>query len=213
MALTGDEVRDLYGRCAMARKRLQELALRAVPRERVMEEMRRLGLSLDAEMGQVSEEEFAYAFDLAIYTAPPGRSRAIDRTARQHARLPGEAALVLNALSHSWLSVFRVLDRHSEEGLIAEDTLLGGEVWLVDQGLAEAAAAGSILASRVGRVQGFCITCGVVAMLDEERLAGIRGVLGRSGVTAEALVEDPRFARMMWQDGLGSRIGGGREFG
>ncbi|MCB4823338.1 hypothetical protein [Roseicella aerolata] len=207
MAMTGDEIRDIYGRCAAARQRLQEMAVRVTPREKVLEQMKRLGLSMDAEMGQVSEEELAYAFDLAIYTAPPGRSRAIDRVARQHARLPGEGALVLNALTHSWLSIFRVLDRHPEEGLIAEDALLGGEVWLVDQNIAETAPPGTIFASRIGRVWGFCISCGVVATLDEDRLAGVRGVLERGGVAAEELVADTRFATMMWQDGLGFRIG------
>lgn len=207
MAMTGDEIRDFYGRCAAARQRFQDMAVRALPRDKVMEQMRRLGLSLDPELGQVSDEELSYAFDLAIYTAPAGRSRAIDRVARQHARLPGEAALVLNALSHSWLSVFQVLDRHPEEGLILEDALLGGEVWLADRSIAETAQPGTILASRIGRVWGFCISCGVVATLDENRLAGIRGVLRQGGVPAGELVADPRFAAMMWQDGLGFRIG------
>jgi hypothetical protein len=172
--MTGDEIRDFYGRCAAARQRLQEMAVQAQPREKVLEQMRRLGVALDPDMGQPSPEELGYAFDLAIYTAPPGRSRAIDRVARQHARLPGEGALVLNALSHSWLSIFRVLDTHPEEGVIAEDALLGGEVWLVDQDLGESAPPGAIIASRVGRVWGFCITCGVVAGLDEDRLAGVQ---------------------------------------
>lgn len=207
MAMTGDEIRDFYGRCAAARMRLQDLAVRATPKEKVVEQMKRLGLSLDPEMGQVSDEELAYAFDLAIYTAPPGRSRAIDRVAKQHARLPGEGALVLNALTHAWLSIFRVLDRHPEEGLILEDALLGGEVWLVDQNIAETAPPGTIIASRVGRVWGFCISCGVVATLDEARLAGVKAVLERGGVPAEELVVDPRFATMMWQDGLGFRVG------
>ncbi|MDO9712162.1 hypothetical protein [Paracraurococcus lichenis] len=207
MAMTGEEIRDFYGRCAEARTRLQELALHAVPKAKVLEQMQRLGLNLDPEVGQASEEELAYAFDLAVYTAPPGRSRAIERVARQHARLPGEGALVLNALTHSWLSIFRVLDRHPEEGLILEDALLGGEVWLVDHAIAETAPPGTIVASRIGRVWGFCITSGVVAVLDEGRLAGIRGVLERGGVGAEDLIVDPRFAQALWRDGLGFRVG------
>ncbi|MCO6415297.1 hypothetical protein JYK14_03780 [Siccirubricoccus sp. KC 17139] len=203
MAMSAEEIRDFYGRCAAARQRLQELALRALPREKIREQIQRLGLSLDEEMGQTSGEELAYAFDLAIYTAPPGRSRAIDRVARQHARLPGEAALVLNALTRSWLSVFRVQDRHPEEGLLLEDALLGGEVWLVDQNLAETAPPGTVFASRIGRVGGFAITTGVMAPLDEAMLGGIQGMLRQGGVEAAALVEDPRFARAMWQRALG----------
>ena len=204
--MDGDEIRAFYARCAAARARFQDMAVRSVPREKLAEQMGHLGLSVD-EMGQVSDEELAYAFDLAVYTALPGRSRAIDRVVKQHARLPGEAALVLNALGRSWLSIFHVLDRHPEEGLILEDALLGGEVWLVDQGIAEAAPPGTIIASRVGRVCGFAISCGVVAAVDEARLAGIRSVLDRGGVPAEELVADPRFARTMWQQGLGFRIG------
>lgn len=206
--MNGDEIRDFYGRCAAARQRFQDMAVRATPREKVLEQMQRLGLSVDQEMGQVSDADLAYAFDLAVYTAPPGRSRAIDRVVKQHARLPGEAALVLNALSRSWLSIFRVLDRHPEEGLLAEDLLLGGEVWLVDQALGEIAPPGTILASRVGRVLGFCITCGVIAALNEHRLASVRGVLAQGALASEDLVADPRFARMLWQDGLGFRIAG-----
>jgi len=206
MAMTGDEIRDFYARCAAARARFQDLAVRSVPREKVAEQMRRLGLSVH-EMGQVSDAELAFAFDLAVYTAPPGRSRAIDRIAKQHARLPGEAVLVLNALTRSWLSIFRVLDRHPEEGVIAEDALLGGEVWLVDQGIAESAPPGSVIASRVGRVCGFAIACGVVAALDEDRLAGVLAVMTRSGVSGEELTADPRFALSLWQQGLGSHLG------
>lgn len=207
MAMTGDEIRDFYARCAAARARLQELALRAMPQAKVLEQMQRLGLNLDPEVGQASEEELGYAFDLAVYTAPAGRSRAIDRVAKQHARLPGEGALVLNALTHAWLSIFRVLDRHPEEGLILEDALLGGEVWLVDHALSEGVPPGAVIASRIGRVWGFCITCGVAATLDEGRLAGIRGVIDRGGVAAKDLIADPRFAQTLWRDGLGFRVG------
>ncbi|MFZ4407559.1 MAG: hypothetical protein ACOYOH_09465 [Paracraurococcus sp.] len=202
MALTGDAIREFYARCAAARARFQDLAVRSVPREKVAEQMKRLGLSVH-EMGQVSDAELGFAFDLAVYTAPPGRSRAIDRVAKQHARLPGESALVLNALTRSWLSIFRVLDRHSEEGVIVEDALLGGEVWLVDQGIAETAPPGSVIASRIGRVCGFAIACGVVAAIDEDRLGAVLGVMARGGVAAEDLVADPRFALSLWQQGLG----------
>ncbi|MEN0073380.1 MAG: hypothetical protein AAGC69_03300 [Paracraurococcus sp.] len=207
MAMTGDEIRDFYARCAAARQRFQDMAVQSLPKQKVLEQMERLGLALDPEMGQVSDAELAYAFDLAIHTSAPGRSRAIDRVVRRHASLPGEAALVLNALGRAWLSIFRVLDRHPEEGLILKDELLGGEVWLVDQSIAETAPPGTVIASRIGRVLGFCISTGVVAELDENRLAGINAIISRSGVAAETLLEDPRFATMMWQDGLGFRIG------
>jgi hypothetical protein len=207
MNLSADELRDFFGRCAKARQRFQELAVQAVPRPKLMEHAERLGIAVEDEMAQPSEEELAFAFDLAIYTAPPGRSRAIDRVAKQHARLPGEAALVLNGLSRSWLSVFQVLGPHPEAGFILEDTMLGGEAWVVDELLAEQAEPGTVLATRLARVCGFAITCGVVSVLDEAMLARLRQVVAGGEVDAQELVEAPRFAQNMWLHALGSRVG------
>ncbi|TCZ64068.1 hypothetical protein [Roseicella aquatilis] len=212
MAMTGDEIRDFYERSARARQRLQDMAVQATPQAKVLEQAKRLGLAVEDEMAQPSEEDLAYAFDLAIYTAPPGRSRAIDRVARQHARLPGEAALVLNGLTRSWISVFRVIGPHPEAGLILEDALLGGEVWVVDDLLAENGEPGTVLAARLGRIWGFAITCGVLALLDEKMLAGFSGILARGGVNAADLVDDPRFARAMWERALGFHLGQSFEF-
>lgn len=212
MAMTGDEIRELHDRSVAARRRLQELAVQATPRAKLLEQAKRLGLPVEDEMAQPSEEDLAYAFDLAIYTAPPGRSRAIDRVARQHARLPGEAALVLNGLTRSWLSVFQVVGPHPEVGLILEDTLLGGEVWVVDDLLAENGEPGTVFATRLGRIWGFAITCGVVSVLDDKMLAGFKGVIARGGVDPKDLVDDPRFARAMWEHALGFHLGQSFEF-
>ena len=140
-----------------------------------------------------------------MYSAPPGRSRAIDRVAKRHAALRTEASLVLNALGRSWFSVFRVLGHHPEVGLVLEDALLGGEVWVLDEALAEQSEAGAVLATRLGRVSGFAITCGVVAGLDAAALAAFRAaILG--GVSAAELTEDPRFAEAIWKRALGFRV-------
>ena len=207
MALTSDELRDFFGRCAKARRRFQELAVQAVPRPKLLEHAGRLGLSVEDEMAQPSEEELAFAFDLAIYTAPPGRSRAIDRVAKQHARLPGEAALVLNGLSRSWLSVFQVIGPHPEVGFILEDVMLGGEAWVVDEALAENAEPGTVLVTRLARIAGFAITCGVVSVLDEAMLARLKQLVRGGEVDPAELVGEPRFAERMWLHALGSRVG------
>ncbi|MBL6078020.1 hypothetical protein JMJ56_08385 [Belnapia sp. T18] len=198
-----DDLRAAWTRHAAARQRFLEMAAHVVPPAKLAEQARRLGLQLDRELAQVGEEELAYAIDLAIYAAPPGRSRAIDRIARQHARLTTEAALVLNALSHAWLSIFRVEDNHPDAGLLLEDTLLGGQVWVLDEGLAEAAEPGSIVATRLGRVHGYAITTGVHLVLDEPALASIREVLARGGLAPAELLEDTRFTEGLWRRALG----------
>lgn len=198
-----DELRSAWTRHAAARQRFQEMAARALPLPKLAEQARRLGLEVDRELAQVGEAEMAFAIDLAIYTAPPGRSRAIDRVVRQHGKLRGEAVLVLNALSRAWLSIFHVQGTHPEAGLLLEDALLGGEVWVLDEGLAEAAEPGSIVATRLGRVLGYAITTGVHTVLDEMTLAGIREALRRAGADPLDLISDPRFAEGLWRRALG----------
>jgi hypothetical protein len=198
-----DDLRAAWARHAAARQRFLEMAAHALPPAKLSEQARRLGLQLDRELAQVGEDELAYAIDLAIYSAPPGRSRAIDRIARQHARLTTEAALVLNALTHAWLSIFRVEDTHPDAGLLLEDTLLGGQIWVLDEGLAEAAEPGSIVATRLGRVRGYAITTGVHLVLDEPTLASIREALNRGGLAPAELLDNPRFTEGLWRRALG----------
>ena len=200
------EIEALYRRCVPLRQRFQDAALRSVPTPKVVEQAGRLGLPVTQELAQVSEGDLAFAFDLSVYTAPPGRSRAIDRMARQQRAAQGEAGLVLSALTSAWFSIFRVLGPHPDTGLLLEDVLLGGQVWVVDEALAESAAPGTVLASRLGRVRGFAITCGVAATLDDAILAGFRNVLSEAGVPAGDLVVDPRFATLIYQRALGFHI-------
>lgn len=209
------EIEEFYRRCAVLRRRFQDAALHSVPMAKVAEQAERLGLPVREDMAQVSEGDLAYALDLAVHTAPPGRSRAIERVARQGRTMAGDEAapLVLRALVGAWFSAFRVLGPHPETGLILEDALLGGEVWVVDEALAESAAPGTVLAARIGRVRGFAITCGVVAGLDEMVLAGFRQAIVRSGVPAAELLADPRFATLVYQRALGLHFGEGLGFG
>jgi len=196
-----EALHDLHDRCLAARQRFLQLAVRATPRARIQELAERLGLAVADEFTQVGEAELAYAHDLATFAAPPGRTRAIDRVVKQHALLQTEAALVLNGLLRSWFSVFRVLAPHPDAGVVLEDVLLGGEAWLLDGELAEAAAQGAVIATRLARVQGFAMTCGVHAVMDEPMLARIRGALGED-TDAEALAGDTRFVAAIWRHAL-----------
>src|SRR5690349_2756790 len=119
---TAREIEESYRRCAELRRRLQEAALRSVPVAKVAEHAERLGLPVREDMAQISEGDLAYAFDLAVHTAPPGRPRAIERMAARQGRTAAgeEAGLVLRALVHAWFSVFRVLGPHPDAGLLLE---------------------------------------------------------------------------------------------
>jgi hypothetical protein len=208
MALGRDELLAMHDRCATTRRRLLETAVRSLPGAQVMRAASQLGLPPGDELAQVPEEDLAYAIDLALHDAPAGRMRGIDRLVQQQVRrADGDAALMLRALGTSWFSVFRVLGPHPEAGLLLEDAMLGGEVWVLDGLLDERAAEGAVLAARLGRVLGFAMTSGVVAVLDEAMLGSLRQAVDAGGIAAEAMMAEPRFAALAYRHAIGVGVG------
>ena len=78
-------------------------------------------------------DEMYYVYDLAIYTAPPDRSRAIDRYAKS-ARFEAQSdeRLMLEAMRASQFAILLIEQRHDTVGLIATDILRNSKVWLLD---------------------------------------------------------------------------------
>src|SRR4051794_18974343 len=82
-------------------------ALRFVPHSALMEQARRLGLTVGKMLVAESPDEVTLAFDLSLYTAPPGRSRGIDRYARSTPVVPGsDEDVMLQALRRARFSVW-----------------------------------------------------------------------------------------------------------
>jgi hypothetical protein len=97
-----------------------------------------------------SEEEMTLAFDLALYTAKDGRSRALDRYARAARPSPAsDEARMLDAMRRARFSIWRIERRHETAGLIVADVLREAEVWLVDEKLEASAPPGMAFAGRV----------------------------------------------------------------
>src|ERR1700731_4102815 len=70
---------------------------------------RRLGLAFGQTLIADSHEELTLAFDLAIYTAPEGRSRAIDRYAKLVSLPVGsDEQRMLEAMRRARFSLWRV---------------------------------------------------------------------------------------------------------
>lgn len=204
MALGRDELLELHDACAAARRRLLDMAMHEVPPAQVMRAAAEIGLPPADELAQVPEEDLAFAIDLALHRATPGRARPLDQVVRRAARRATvEALLVLRGLETSWFSVFRVLRPHAEAGLLVEDAMGGGEAWVLDgvvEGLAEPE---TLFAARLGRVQGFCMTSGVVAGLDAAMLAGLRQAATSGGLDPAEMMADPRVATLAWKQAVG----------
>ena len=204
MALGRDELLELHDVCAGVRRRLLDAAIRELQPAQVMRAAAEIGLPPAHELAQVPEEDLAFAVDLALHRAAPGRARPLDQVVRRAARRATPEALpVLRGLETSWFSVFRVLGPHPEAGLLLEDTMGDGEAWVLDGVLEGFAEPGTIVAARLGRVQGFCMTSGVAAGLDEDLLAGLRQAAASSGIAPAEMMADPRVAALAWKQAVG----------
>jgi hypothetical protein len=204
MAMGREELQELHDACARARRRLLDGAIRDLTAAQVMRAAGEIGLPPADELAQVAEDDLAFAVDLALHRASPGRGRPLDQMVRRMLRrAQGESLLVLRALETSWFSIFRVLGPHPDAGILVEDAMLGGEAWVLDGVIDGLAEPGQVVAARLGRVQGFCLTSGVATGLDEAMLDGLRAAMVGQGLDAAEMMADPRVAALAWKQAVG----------
>ena len=98
--------------------------LKFLSEDAMLHHARRLGLADGDTLILDSMDELTLAFDLAIHTAPAGRSRAIERYARSARFAQGsDEALVLEAMCNARFAILSVERRHPSAGLIVTDIL------------------------------------------------------------------------------------------
>jgi hypothetical protein len=181
-------------------------ALNYVARPTLLERAKHLGLAVANTLVFDSDEEMTLIFDLAIHTAKPGRSRAIDRYARAVSLSTGsDEANTLAAMRQAQFSIWRVERRHDLAGIEVTDVLRDRETWLLDEGLTASAPPGMTFAARLSWPAEFAMTSGVVvpverALLAQVMLGGGLGWMRHSGL--EQLADDPRFATALYRAAL-----------
>lgn len=175
----------------------------------VMQHARRLGLARGKTLLLEDVDELTYAVDLAIHTAPAGRSRPIDRYA-QSASAPseGDEKLMLDAMRASRFSLLHIECRHPVAGLIATDLCHDTEQWLIDIGLEGSIPDGAMLATRFYTPGDFSMTAGVNVPLDAMTLTTMIGELPRhmKSQSLPAMAGDRRFAETIYRIALASSV-------
>jgi hypothetical protein len=176
-------------------------ALEFLSKSALLEHARHLGLTAGKTLVAESMDELTLAFDLAIHTARPGHSRAIDRYARAAQLQPGsDEFVVLEAMRQARFSVWRVERRHEVAGLIVQDLLRQDEAWLVDEALEESAPEGMSLAMRLCTPDVFAMTSGIIVPVDREVMVEVLDeVLPRVRGTPEQVANDRRFATAIYR--------------
>src|SRR5687768_1672818 len=166
-AMSREEVLTRYRRLREISKRHQTEAVRHVHHSALLDQARRIGLAVGKTLVAESMDELTLAFDLALYTAPPGRSRGIERYARSAAVPAGsDDEVVLQAMRQVRFSVWQVERRHEAVGLVVQDLMRENSLWLVDESLEQTAPEGMSVAMRVIMPEAFAMTCGVIVPVD-----------------------------------------------
>jgi len=138
-------------------------------------------------------DELTLALDLAVYTAPPGRTRALDRYARSARFAPGsDEARVLDAMRHARFTIGQVKSRHEAAGLIITDILRDTEFWLVDEGLEMSLPVGTGFATRYYTPDGFAMTAGYGLPVDQSVLVAALDATPRLMKKSHAEAADDR---------------------
>lgn len=184
----------IYQAYAAARSAILTGASKRIPAASAASQGRALGLWDGKTPSVSSDAQIALLLDLGIF-APVGEHKpALEREVRMNPAAPGsEAARVLDALQHTRITLFRVAGPHPEGGVWVEDLLRGMPVHLWDAGLAQPGQEGTGFGGRLMPLDGFEMTCGVLAGLSDGVIDALLGFPQPAGplLTAMPLLTPP----------------------
>jgi hypothetical protein len=206
---TREDVIARYRHVREVSRRLNDDFLDLVSESAILKQARKLGLLYDRTLLLDSMDQMAFLFDLAIYTAPPDRTSAIERYARKAKFAPeSDEARVLSAMRNARFTACMVKRRHKVAGLVMGDVLRRTEFWLVDEGLESAAEDGDTLVTRVFTPDAFSVTCGVMMPVDLGIMTSVfYEVIPRlNHHTIEQICQDRRFAETIYRTGMADGI-------
>jgi hypothetical protein len=170
----------------------------------ILHHARRLGMTTYGSATNDNLDGLALPLDLAIYTAPGGRPRAIDRYAKSARFAPGtDQALVLDAMCNASFAILSAERRHPSAGLICTDLLRDRDLWLVNEVVEKSAAKGSAFAARYFSPAGFAMMTGTPMPVDVHLLASaLEGEPQLLRKPCTEAINDWRFAEAIYRAAL-----------
>lgn len=206
---TRDDLLARYLHLRDISKRLHDEVLKSTSNATLLERARRLGLARGKALVLENPDEMYYIYDLAIYTAPADRSRAIERYAKSVQFEPqSDEQRMLEAMCASRFAILMVERRHDTIGLIATDILRNSKIWLIDVGLEHSMKPGELFATRLLGMETFWMTAGVNVPFEIEMLKPICMMLPRRVADSKLseVAEDRRFAEAVYKVGLADGV-------
>lgn len=206
---TRDDLLARYLHLREISKGLHHEVLKSVSGDALLNCARRLGLAHGKTLLLEDMDEMYYVYDLAIYTAPPDRSRAIDRYAKS-AKFDAQSdeRLMLEAMRASQFAILLIEQRHDVAGLIATDILRNSKVWLLDVGLESSMDDGELIATRLLTPGPFSMTAGVNIPFEIEMLEPVCALLPQRMANGKLtrIADDRRFAEAVYKVGLADGV-------
>ena len=161
--MTRTEILTRYRHLRQISKEHHQAVLDIIAPGVVLDWAKRLGLMQGRTVVLESEHDMTLVEDLATYLPRLGRSHPLDRYARTARFAPdSDEAIVLEAMRHARFSLWRVERRHETAGLILQDLLRGGEIWLVDETMEKSAPRGVEMAARLLQPESFAMTARII---------------------------------------------------
>jgi len=183
--------------------------LKLISTDALLSQARRLGLARGKTLLLEHEEEMFYVYDLAIYNAPPDRSRAIDRYAKSASfEAQSDERLMLEAMRRSRFAILAIDEAHGEAGLVATDIFRNSKVWLLDIGIERSMGAGDMIATRLLTPGPFSMTASVMVPFDTEMLEPIPMLLSQrvGNCKVSRVADDRRFAEAVYKVALAGGV-------
>jgi hypothetical protein len=206
---TYDDLLARYLHLREISKELHENVLNSVSGDALLSCARRLGLAQGKTLLLEDMDEMYYVYDLAIYTAPPDRSRAIDRYAKS-AKFDAQSdeRLMLEAMRASQFAILLIEQRHDVLGLIATDVVRNSKVWLLDVGLESSMEDGELIATRLLTPGPFSMTAGVNVPFEIEMLEPVCALLPQRMANDKLtrIADHRRFAEAVYKVGLADGV-------
>jgi len=190
-----------YRRWREIGKRHHHGAIKFLSGDAIVESARRLGLVQGEQIVLDSEDELTLVSDVAIHTAPPGRSRVIDRYANAvRPAIGSEEASVLAAMQNARFGILVSPRKHPAAGLILTDFIRKTEVWLMDEGLEASLPEGAALATRYFTTEPFVMTAGVALPMSLRSALAVFAAAPQLGRKAPIeAIQDRRFAEAVYR--------------
>jgi hypothetical protein len=202
---TRGEVLARYRQLRAISKHHHDRILDLVSTSAMLQQARRLGLSDGRQLFLDSIGGLDLMSDLLVYTAPTGRSRALDRFARNSPPVAGsDEVLMLDAMRKARFAVVIMRFRHPAAGLIFTDLFRDEDIWLVDEGLEASLEVGATYAMRYYTPETFSMTAGVGMPVHRDFVTEAVGAYAPQLMRKSAgeSIDDPRLAEAIYRKAI-----------